>query len=96
MSYGISFALWPLYVSSNLILNSLFTLFTSSSSCSSRRAVFVAGVSDLALPDMLPEGLGALGCGLDPDIVASFLFILGPSGFQGAQSVTLLLRTLVI
>jgi hypothetical protein len=44
----------------------------------------VAGVSDLTLPDILPEGLGALGCGLDPDIVGFFLFILGPSGFQGA------------
>jgi hypothetical protein len=41
----------------------------------------VAGVSDLALPDMLPEGLRALRCGLNPDIVEFFLFILGPLGF---------------
>jgi hypothetical protein len=69
ISYSISFALWPLYVSSSLILNSLFTSFTSSSSYSSRRVILVAGVSDLALPDMLPKGLGALGYGLNPDIV---------------------------
>jgi hypothetical protein len=73
MSHGVSFALWPSYVSSSLILNSLFTLSASSSSCSSRRVVLVAGISDLALPDMLPEGLGALGYGLNPDIVEFFL-----------------------
>ena len=42
----------------------------------------MAGVSDLALPNMLPEGLGALGYGLNPDIVELFLFVLGPSGFS--------------
>jgi hypothetical protein len=69
ISYSISFALWPLYVSGSLILNSLFTSSTSSSSCSSQRVMLVAGVSDLALPNMLPEGLRALRCGLNPDIV---------------------------
>jgi hypothetical protein len=72
MSHGISFALWPSYVSSSLILNSLFTLSTSSSSCSSQRVILVAGVSDLTLPNMLPEGLRALRYGLDPDIVVFF------------------------
>jgi hypothetical protein len=38
----------------------------------------MVGVSDLALPAMLPKGLGALGYGLDPDIVV-FLLELGPS-----------------
>jgi hypothetical protein len=74
MSHGVSFALCLSYVSSSLILNSLFTSSASSSSCSSRRVVFVAGVSDLALPDILPEGLGALGYGLDPDIVGFFYY----------------------
>jgi hypothetical protein len=69
MSHGVSFALWPSYVSGSLILNSLFTFSISASSGSSQRVVLVASVSDLALPDMLPEGLRALGCGLDPDIV---------------------------
>jgi hypothetical protein len=72
MSHGISFALWPSYVSGSLILNSLFTSSTSSSSCSSRRVVLVAGVSDLALPDILPKGLRALRYGLNPDIAASY------------------------
>jgi hypothetical protein len=70
-----SFALWPLYVSGSLILNSLFTLSTSSSSCSSRRVVLVASISDLALPDMLPEGLRALGYSLNLDIIVfSYLY----------------------
>jgi hypothetical protein len=72
MSYSISFALWPSYISSSLILNSLFTSSTSSSSYSSRRVVLVAGVSNLTLPNMLPEGLGALRYGLDLDIVEFF------------------------
>jgi hypothetical protein len=72
MSHGISFALWPLYISSSLILNSLFTSSTSSSSYSSQRVVLVAGISDLALPNMLPEGLRALRYGLNPDIVVFF------------------------
>ena len=38
----------------------------------------MAGVSDLALPDMLPEGLRALRYSLNPDIEIFFLFILGP------------------
>jgi hypothetical protein len=80
ISHGISFALWPLYVSSSLILNSLLTLSTSSSSCSSQRVVLVAGVSDLALPDTLPKGLGAFRYSLNPDIVVFFLSILGLLG----------------
>jgi hypothetical protein len=60
----------------------------------------VTGVFNLALLNMLPKGLGALGYGLDPDIIEFFFFflpiILGPLRYKGAQSVTLLLRTLGI
>jgi hypothetical protein len=56
-------------VSSNLILNSLFTSFISAFSSSSQRVILVTGISDLALPNMLPEGLGALRYNLNLDIV---------------------------
>ena len=73
ISQGVSFALLLLYVSGNLILNSLFTSSTSTSSSSSRRVVFIIDVSNLALPMTLPKGLSALGYSHNPDIVIFLL-----------------------